>query len=90
MGPDWKNKEGLPSFGSFRGFLVVRPLLLTDGDCLAEKEEYRRVGTRAPYRVSEAHFSSWRVSRKDVGHFISEAVRIKWDNFKNKAVDIGF
>ena len=90
MGPDWKNKEGLPSFGAFNGFLLVRPLLLTDGDCLADKEEYKGEGGKAPYRVSEEELYSWTVSRKDVGHFISGAILTKWDDYKNKVVNIGY
>lgn len=90
MGPDWKNKEGLPASGSFQGFLVVRPLLLTNGDCRADKEEYKREGANAPYRVSEEEIYSWTVSRKDVGHFISEAILTKWDNYKNKVVNVGY
>lgn len=88
MGPDWKNKENLLSFGSFHGFLVVRPLLLTDGECRADKEEYKR--EKAPYRVSEEEMSAWTVSRKDVGHFIADAILAKWDQYKDKVVNIGY
>lgn len=85
MGLDWANREGLPPFGSFKGFLLVRPLLLTDGVCLGDNE-----GAKAPYRVSEEGIYSWTVSRKDVGHFISDAILAKWDDYKNKVVNIGY
>jgi len=90
MGQDWTNTPGLPAFGSFQAFLVVRPLLLTDGDCRADKEEYKRGGAKAPYKVSEEGMYSWTVSRKDVGHFISEAILTKWDTYGNKIVNIGY
>ena len=90
MGQDWTNMPGLPAFGSFQAFLVVRPLLLTDGDCRADKEEYKREGAKAPYKVSEEEMYSWTVSRKDVGHFISEAILTKWDTYGNKIVNIGY
>jgi len=90
MGPDWQNRDGLPSFGAFKGLLLVRPLLLTDGECVADNEEFNREGGKAPYRVSEEDFYSWTVSRKDVGHFLSEAILTKWDDYKNKVVSIGY
>ncbi len=34
MGSDWANREGLPKFGSFSNVLIVRPALLTDGECV--------------------------------------------------------
>ncbi|KIY49053.1 hypothetical protein FISHEDRAFT_42129 [Fistulina hepatica ATCC 64428] len=70
--------------GSLRTLLVVRPALLTDGDCRADSQ-----GAKA-YRVSETELSGYTVSRKDVGHFVAEAATKRWDEFKDKHVDIAY
>ncbi|KDR73735.1 hypothetical protein GALMADRAFT_72063 [Galerina marginata CBS 339.88] len=86
MGPDWKTCEGLPEAGSLKRVLVIRPALLTDGECLAEKPGK----SGGAYRVSEEELGAWTVSRKDVAHFIADAVLNRWAEFENKCVSIAY
>ncbi|KAG6897988.1 hypothetical protein C0992_007942 [Termitomyces sp. T32_za158] len=85
----WKMTPGLPTPGSLENVLVVRPALLTDGECMAEKAK-GQPNSRAPYRVSEEDFSAWTVSRKDVAHFIFDTVVNRWDEFGGKRINIGY
>ncbi|KAF8176046.1 hypothetical protein BJ912DRAFT_704755 [Pholiota molesta] len=84
MGANWQDTPGLPEAGSLKRVLVVRPALLTDGDCRAE--EAGRKGP--PYRVSEQELGGWTISRKDVAHFVADAILFRWDEFENKRVSI--
>ncbi|KAF8969585.1 hypothetical protein BDZ97DRAFT_1653517 [Flammula alnicola] len=86
MGSNWTERQGLPAAGSLKRVLVVRPALLTDGECLAEKPGKKG----APYRVSEQELGGWTVSRKDVAHFVADAVLTRWDEFENKRVSIAY
>jgi len=90
MGPDWLNREGLPAAGSLNQVLVIRPALLTDGECVAEKDNAggKEGKSKEAYRVSEADLRGWTISRKDVAHFVVDAVLHRWDQFKNKRVSI--
>jgi len=92
MGSDWTNQEGLPAAGSLKRVLVIRPALLTDGECVADKD--RTGGTKGKgkeaYRVSERELGGWTVSRKDVAHFVADAVLNRWDEFENKRVSIAY
>lgn len=86
MGERWREREGLPAPGTLRGMLVVRPALLTDGDCQADKK-------KNAYRVKEGDTELrgvYTISRKDVAHFIADAVLHRWDEFSDKAVNIGY
>ncbi|TFK36425.1 hypothetical protein BDQ12DRAFT_686871 [Crucibulum laeve] len=85
---DWTKREGLPSNGSLKKILVVCPALLTDGECLAEKED-KKSGKPA-YRVLAGELRGWTVSRKDVAHFVADAVLNHWDEFENKQVSIAY
>lgn len=89
MGPNWKEREGLLKAGSFDNFLVVRPALLTDGECVADKEEGKKKN-KPPYRVSEKELGSYTVSRKDTAHFIADAVTSRWSEYGKKIVNIGY
>jgi hypothetical protein len=88
MGPDWKNREGLPAASSLKRALLIRAAMLTDGECLAEKDNAGK--RKQAYRVSERDFGSWTVSRKDVAHFVVDAVLNRWDEFENKRVNIAY
>ncbi|OBZ69646.1 hypothetical protein A0H81_10196 [Grifola frondosa] len=46
LGANWQNQAGLPEQGQLKHFLVVRPALLTNGECQADK-----AGDKTPYRV---------------------------------------
>ncbi|KAF8877043.1 hypothetical protein BD779DRAFT_1558843 [Infundibulicybe gibba] len=88
MGPgDWTQRPGLPAPGTLNSVLVIRPALLTDGDCRADKAKARG---KPAYRVSEPDISTWTVSRKDVAHFVADAVLNRWHEFENKRVTIGY
>ena len=78
--PAWANLEGLPKFGTFSNVLIVRPAMLTDGECVGAKIE--KAGKK-PYRVSSEEISGYTVSRKDVAHFIVEDALENWEKYRN-------
>lgn len=86
MGADWTSRPGLPAPASLHRVLVVRPALLTDGECLADKPG--RKGP--PYRASEQDLGGWTVSRKDVAHFIADTILNRWEEFENKCIRVGY
>ncbi|KAF9462737.1 hypothetical protein BDZ94DRAFT_1309435 [Collybia nuda] len=84
MGPgDWTQRSGLPVAGTLKQVLVIRPALLTDGECAAE-------GSGKSYRVSDGELKGWTVSRKDVAHFVVDAALNRWREFENKVVSIAY
>ncbi|KAF9462740.1 hypothetical protein BDZ94DRAFT_1165227 [Collybia nuda] len=84
MGPgDWTQRSGLPAAGTLKKVLVIRPALLTDGECVAE-------GSGKSYRVSDGELKGWTVSRKDVAHFVVDAALNRWREFENKVVSIAY
>lgn len=86
MGPKWMERSGLPEAGSMaKNVLVIRPALLTDGKCLADAEQSKKT-----YRVSEQELGGWTVSRKDVAHFVADAILNRWDEFSGKTVNISY
>ncbi|KAJ8508398.1 hypothetical protein ONZ45_g9326 [Pleurotus djamor] len=70
---DWKQRPGMPKEGELPRILVVRPAWLTDGESKAETKADKK-GDKPPYRVSEQEISGYGISRKDVAHFIVDAV----------------
>lgn len=85
---DWRKKEGLPEKGELKDMVVViRPSLLTDGECRAEKD----IKGKAPYRATEGDVEKgWTISRKDVSHFLVEGVVKNWNEWKGKYVAIAY
>ncbi|KAJ3570777.1 hypothetical protein NP233_g4185 [Leucocoprinus birnbaumii] len=83
----WLETEGMPKAGTLKNVVVVRPALLDDGECRADK-----VTGKAPYRVGEGEVGGWSVSRKDVAHFVVEMVRseAKWDAYKDRQISIAY
>ncbi|KAH7922166.1 hypothetical protein BV22DRAFT_1197640 [Leucogyrophana mollusca] len=76
--------ERVPARGQLKNIVVVRPALLTDGDCRAEKDS-------SAYRVQEGDLKgSWTVSRKDVAHFLVEGIMKNWDEWTGKCVSIAY
>ncbi|KAG9105402.1 hypothetical protein FRC07_009312 [Ceratobasidium sp. 392] len=71
----WDNGEGW--LGS-DNVVIVRPSMLTDGECLADKNENA-------YRTGEELRSPWTISRADVGHFVVENVFAEWEKWAGKA-----
>jgi hypothetical protein len=84
--------QGGSKEGELKRVLVVRPALLTDGECLAEKLELEGVKkeSKKAYRVSEGELGGWTVSRKDVAHFVVDAIVHRWDEFEDKCVSIAY
>jgi len=87
MGPgDWTKREGLPTAGSLQKLaVIVRPALLTDGECRADTKKDKK----EPYRAKESLSSPYTVSRKDVAHFLVENLLQRWDEF-DKVVEIAY
>lgn len=73
--------------GSLKRILVIRPAVFTDGESVAEKETPGGK-EKAPYRVSESEIGGYTISRKDVAHFIVDAVANHWDKFEGRRVNI--
>lgn len=61
----WREREGMPAVGALLEQLaVVRPLLLTDGDCMGDKTKDELAGAE-PYRVETLNSTNaWSISRK--------------------------
>ncbi|KAH9477379.1 Reductase pytE [Psilocybe cubensis] len=85
MGKDWKHREGLPSPGTLQNAMIVRGAMFNDGECRADSPENRQ-----PYRAGEGEVGGYFISRKDVAHFIFEAVTKNWEKYGNKQVSIAY
>ena len=86
-GADWVSRPGLPAAGSFEDWIVIRPALLTDGKCEADKQD----GKGEPYKVVEGDgYNDYTVSRADVAHFIAEEAIPHWDQWKGKILTVGY
>jgi len=80
----WSQRGRLPSHGSLKEVVIIRPPLLTDGACMADKEENS-------YRVSETGLNGgYRISRKDASHFIVEGALKKWSDYEGKILNIAY
>ncbi|KIK69674.1 hypothetical protein GYMLUDRAFT_34076 [Collybiopsis luxurians FD-317 M1] len=86
MGEGWMEKEGLPKEGTLKNVLIVRPALLTDGECKAD----RKKGKDGYRVVVEGEVGGYTVSRKDVAHFVADALLHRWDEYANKCVSIAY
>ncbi|KAK7049702.1 hypothetical protein VNI00_005733 [Paramarasmius palmivorus] len=85
LGPDWKEKNGLPEPGSLKDVLIVRGALFTDGDCTAETKG------KPGYRVATGDLSgAWTISRKDVAYFIVDTLLNNWDQYRGHCVSIAY
>ncbi|KAJ7680597.1 hypothetical protein DFH06DRAFT_973813 [Mycena polygramma] len=85
----WAQRDGLPALGSLKHVLVIRPALLTDGKCVAD-ELAAKGKSKQPYRVSEKELGAYTISRKDISHFMVDALR-RWDEFAPKRrVNVGY
>jgi len=79
---DWEAR--LPDVGFEKHVLVVRPTMLTDGKCKADK------GGNAAYRVSKQELGSYTVSRRDVAHFIVEQALKDWEKYEGSIINVGY
>lgn len=79
----WDETEGLPGKGELKRVVIVRPALLTDGEC---KEKYRLRSER-----DLAVKGGYTVSRQDVAHFIAERLLgEEWDALEGKGVNVAY
>ncbi|TFK68298.1 hypothetical protein BDN72DRAFT_858523 [Pluteus cervinus] len=90
----WKEIPGLPEQGTLKNFLIVRPALLTDGECLADKEQKpgKDGKVKPAYRYSEEELGGYTISRRDVGHFDAEVIldSKRWEEVEGKTLNIGY
>lgn len=85
LGVNWTNR--VPDAGELKGITVIRPALLTDGECRAD---VKGKGSEA-YRVKEGDLEgSWTVSRRDVAHFLVEGVMRHWQEWEGKCTSIAY
>lgn len=75
--------EGSEGWLDPRDAVIVRPSLLTSGECLADTKE-------DAYRTGEELTGAWTVSRADVGHFVVEKVIADWEKWAGKAWVISY
>ena len=73
----WMND--LPPAGWLKSSVIIRPAMLTDG---AMKKNYRA--------VLGDNFTSYTISRSDVGHFIIEGLLPEWSKYEGNVVAIGY
>ncbi|KAJ7778995.1 hypothetical protein B0H16DRAFT_1359687 [Mycena metata] len=88
LSENWTQR--LPPPGTLKHrVLVVRPALLTNGKCMADELEVKGKG-KAPYRASAEELCAYTISRKDVAHFVVNALG-RWDEFESKyAINVGY
>ena len=72
-------KDDLPPAGWLKSSVIIRPAMLTDG---AMTKKYRV--------VLGDNFTSYTVSRSDVGHFIVEGLLPEWSKYEGNVVAIGY
>ncbi|KAJ7902172.1 hypothetical protein B0H14DRAFT_2670236 [Mycena olivaceomarginata] len=89
LGEGWMERKGLPAAGSLKSMLVVRPALLTDGKCVAD-ELVTKGKAKPAYRVGEQELGGYTISRKDVAHFVVDALTTRWDELRNKHVNVAY
>ncbi|ESK95119.1 hypothetical protein Moror_13851 [Moniliophthora roreri MCA 2997] len=86
LGANWLETPGLPERGSLEGVLIVRGAMFTDGESMAESK-----GKKKGYRVTDSELpGAWTISRKDVAHFIVDALLNKWDQYGSKCISIAY
>lgn len=69
--------------GVYSRIVVVRPALLTHGECKAD------AGGGDAYRIGEGQISSaYSISRRDTAHFICEKALKNWDKWEGKCLCI--
>ena len=86
MGEGWKQRKGLPAPGTLTEAVVLRASLLTDGECKAEGKSENALS----YHAVEGVDGGATISRKDVAHFVFEAVTKKWDKYVNKQISVSY
>lgn len=85
LGDGWERR--VPTHGWLKSLVVIRPALLTDGSCRADKTTSGKDAYRV--RVGDVE-GGWTISRKGVAHFLVEAITKHWDNWEGKCVSIAY
>ncbi|KAI0934917.1 hypothetical protein AcV5_006607 [Taiwanofungus camphoratus] len=89
IGRDWKDTPGLLGPGELKHVVVVRPALLTDGACKADKVD--KASKKPPYRAADGELGDgYTVSRRDIAHFLVEGVLLNWDQWEGKCVSVAY
>ncbi|KAI0697307.1 hypothetical protein C8T65DRAFT_710411 [Cerioporus squamosus] len=85
----WQSSPGLLGQGELKHLVIMRPALLTDGECRGD--EVGKAG-KAPYRSKKDGNmgSAYRVSRKDVAHFVVQEVLPRWSEWERSGVVLAY
>jgi hypothetical protein len=87
-GPNWKQRAGLPAPGTLRNAMILRASLLNDGECRADAAQGS--ARKSVYRTGEGELGGYNISRKDVAHFIFEAVANSWEEYGDKQINVTY
>ncbi|KAI0083602.1 hypothetical protein BDY19DRAFT_900055 [Irpex rosettiformis] len=89
LGSGWQAKDNTPGEGALKHVVVVRPALLTDGECVADNNKKPH---KAPYKFGTDEelrkHNGYTVSRKDVAHFLVEEAIPNWERYEGKAINV--
>ncbi|KAM5536342.1 hypothetical protein V8D89_009994 [Ganoderma adspersum] len=88
--PDgWRDTPGLPKAGEIRQLAIIRPALLSDGPCKGDAGPKKGKG---PYRtLKDGDFGDgYRVSRKDIAHFIVCDALPNWPNWEGSGITVAY
>lgn len=85
---DWRDIEGLQEEGELNeSVTVLRPSLLTDGECKADLDD----GNGPIYRVNDGILRGARpISRRDVAHFIVEGLIKNWEEYGGRRLNLAY
>ncbi|KAI8982943.1 hypothetical protein BD414DRAFT_491666 [Trametes punicea] len=80
---DWKSLPGLPAEGELKHVVIVRPALLTNGECNGDNAKEGK----APYKAVAGEIDSgYTVSRRDTAHFIVNGAVNNWEKWEGQGV----
>jgi len=81
---NWSDRDHLPAKGTLKDLVIVRAAMLMDGECKGDEKA-------GAYRASTQYLEgAYRVSRKDVAHFISTRVIQNWSEWNGKIANIAY
>ena len=90
----WEDTPGLPKEGEIGQVVIIRPALLTDGECRGDRDSSSKKGGKKsePYRtIKDGDFGDgYRVSRKDVAHFIVCDALPNWERWEGSGVTVAY
>jgi hypothetical protein len=85
----WTQRKGLPAPGSLKRVLVIRSAMMTDGKSVGDELDAAKAKGQ-PYRAGEQDLGGYTISRKDIAHFLVDALTTRWNEFENKRVNIAY